>query len=506
MKRIAPLVLALWSATSFAAAPVPAAPFGNAMLLQRNTPVPVWGRADAGANVTVTFGSQTKSTTANLVTGDWSVVLDPMQADETARVMTIASGLQKTLIKDVLVGEVWICSGQSNMELPVSKTPMQQEALSTSDDGLRIRLIKRRPSDTPLTDLSGSSIWLHATPSYTPNFSAVAVAFGKALRRELKVPVGLVGAYWGGTRIEAWTPVGALPFTPSPVQTAAHQKPAALYNGMVHPWAKYAMRGMVWYQGESNCMQDDGLKYTDRMKALVGSWRQAWGREDFPICFTQIAPFRYTNLNWLPPFWDAQVAAAREIPDAFMAHTHDVGEWYDIHPINKQPVGERLARLALSRTYGVPFLNDNGPEFKALRIENGKAVISFNHAESGLLSRDGKPLGPFEIAGADGRWVFAYAEIRGDEILLSAASVQNPTQARLGMRGTLINLANGEGLPAAPFSAKVEAPLLAPVDDADLPIETLYEPLEAPVIDPVEFPEPLGAGGLPTDSVDEAVL
>jgi sialate O-acetylesterase len=298
----------------------------------------------------------------------------------------------------------------------------------------------------------------------TANFSAVAYAFGTELRKRLNVPVGLVGVYWGGTRIEAWTPAGAQPTVGSPANNAAQQRPSALYNGMVHPWKGYALRGMLWYQGESNCIQKDGALYAERMKALIGGWRAAWGQGDFPCYFVQLAPFQYVtgkpdspSEQDLPMLWDAQSKAASEIAGAAVAHTADIGNWNDIHPTNKKPVGERLARLALSRTYGVKFNDDTGPEFKSFRVENGKIAVSFDRVTSGLHTRDSQPPVGFEIAEADGSFAPATAEIQGDTIILTSPQVTKPTQVRLGwMAGVDINLVNGEGIPAFPFLSKAQ--------------------------------------------------
>jgi sialate O-acetylesterase len=448
-----------FAASTFAAAPVPADPFGDGMVLQREMKVPVWGAADPGAKVTVAFAGQTKEAQAD-DKGAWRVELDPMTASAENRVMTVASGADKTVLKEVLVGEVWLCSGQSNMEWTVAKTPLAKEAIAAKDSALRIRMAQKTPAGSPQTSVKGTA-WLHAEGKGLQDFSAVAYVFGAKLRGELKVPVGLVGSYWGGTRIEAWTPSGAEPAVPAPAQGGPHHQVSALYNGMIHPWKGYALRGALWYQGETNCIQKDGVKYADRMQALVSGWRAAWGRGDFPFYFVQIAPFNYGGFkltgDTLPEFWAVQTKAAKEIQNSGMAVTQDVGNWKDIHPTDKKPVGERLARLALSRTYGKKFTDDCGPIFASAKAQSGKVKITFDHAKSGLVARDGKPVKGFELAGADGVFVAAEARIEGGAVIVSAKSVAKPTQVRFGwLTGADINLMNGEKLPAVSFSATVE--------------------------------------------------
>ncbi|HEX7260495.1 MAG TPA: sialate O-acetylesterase [Luteolibacter sp.] len=461
------LITVFASLPALARPPHPADPFGNGMVLQRGKKVPVWGQADADAQVTVAFAGQTKTGKAD-ANGAWNVELDPMVASAQNRVMTVSSGAEKTEFKDVLVGEVWICSGQSNMEFAVYKDPVLAKEAATADDSeLRLRTMYQVPAAKPRLNILGTP-WLPCnannlkvgTPQNKGNFSAVAYVFGRQLRKELKVPVGLVEAAWGGTRIEPWTPLDATPVIPSPKGSpvdkgAPHQQPAALYHGMILPWTGYAIRGAIWYQGESNCMQQDGMLYADRMQAMVSGWRAAWKQGDFPFYFVQIAPFPY-GPGLLPVFWQAQTKAAREIPAAGMAVTQDVGNWKDIHPSNKIPVGERLARLALSRTYRVKFRDDCGPVFKSAKAAGDKVRITFDHAASGLAARDSKPLTGFEIAGADGKFVPAHATVLGGAVVVSDPQVKQPVQVRFGwIAGQDTNLMNGEKLPAVAFDAMV---------------------------------------------------
>lgn len=461
------------SAAGLAAAPRLADPFTDAMVLQRGIKVPVWGTADPGASIKLAFAGQTKETKSD-PTGAWRIELDPLTASDQNRTLTVSDGMAETKVSDVLVGEVWICSGQSNMEWSVFNDPeLAQQAATANDPALRLRTMQKVPAAAPRTNILGSP-WLPCTtenlrtncdkqpgtPQNRWGFSAVAYVFGKQLRQQLKVPVGLIETAWGGTRIEAWTPQGAAPAvppaTPHPKLGGPHQQPAALYQGMVLPWAGYAIRGAIWYQGESNCIQADGMAYADRLQAMVSGWRAAWKQGDFPFYFVQIAPFTYGG-ELLPVFWQAQTAAASRIPAAGMATTQDVGNWKDIHPKIKTPVGERLARLALSRTYRIKFRDDCGPIFKATKAKGGRVHVAFDHAASGLDSRDGKPLTGFELAGPDGVFVPAEAKVIRNTLVVTSPQVTKPAQVRFGwVQGQDTNLVNGEKLPAVSFSSKID--------------------------------------------------
>lgn len=440
------------------------------MVLQQGMKVPVWGVADPHANVTVAFAGQTQMGKAD-ATGAWRVEFKPLKASDQNRVMTLSSGADKVEIKDVLVGEVWICSGQSNMEFTIFGDPeVSVEAVKANDPALRLRTMYKVPAPQPRLNIEGSpwkpctpdnlrtgSVPTPGTPQNRIGFSSVAYVFGSKLRKELKVPVGLIEAAWGGTRIEAWTPKGAVPEVPPGATPGAHQVPSVLYQGMIQPWAGFGIRGAIWYQGESNCIQKDGLLYADRMKAMISGWRGEWKQGDFPFYFVQIAPFTYATPDLLPVFWQAQTKATAEIPATGMAVTQDVGNWKDIHPPKKTPVGERLARLALSRTYKQKFADDCGPIFKAARVEGAKVRIAFDHAASGLSASDGKPLTGFELAGADGIFQPATAESFRNTVVVSCPQVTQPQQVRYGwLMGQDPNLANGEKLPAVTFSAPVK--------------------------------------------------
>jgi sialate O-acetylesterase len=305
------------------------------------------------------------------------------------------------------------------------------------------------------------------------SFSATAYYFGRQLRRELNVPVGLIQSALGGTAIAPWQVPQEI------VQVAkghsgvhigmpGRQPPHALYNAMIAPWTGYAIRGAIWYQGESDCNPKGLPLYLDNMKTLVKGWRDVWGRseESFPFYFVQLAPYGYEPraLRYpsgaLPRMWAAQLDAAQAISNAAMAHTQDIGDLNNIHPANKQDVGARLARLALSRTYhvktqaGRPITDDSGPEFKGMEVKGNRMVVSFNNAKSGLTTRDGRPPALFEVAGEDGKFEPAAATLAGETVVLTSDKVATPSQVRFGWSNVAEpNLMNGDKLPAASFRA-----------------------------------------------------
>ncbi|HEU5222532.1 MAG TPA: sialate O-acetylesterase [Candidatus Lumbricidophila sp.] len=445
-------------------------PFDDRMVLQRGIPVPIWGAAAPGADVVVQFADQRASTRAES-DGSWWVILDPMPANAEDRPLTVTSDADEITVADVVVGDVWLTSGQSNMERSFYFDPaLAAQAHETDDPLLRLRIMTQRPADVPQRDIEGSP-WMRCTAealradngrvrdvedpnAVAPGFSAVSYAFGRRIRAEVGVPVGLVSASWGGTRIEAWTPPGASPDVPAPATDEPHQQRSALFQGMLAPWVGYGLSGALWYQGETNIMQGDGATYTDRTVALVSAWRDAWAQGAFPFYFVQLAPYTYENS--LPEFWQAQLRAVAAVGNSGMAVTQDIGDWDDIHPLTKVPVGERLARLALSRHYGVPTIDDSGPIFAGAKREGSVVRCRFEFAESGLHSSDGEPLAGFELA-AGGEFVPAQAETIGNELFVRADGVHHPSQVRFAwVTGQDTNVVNGAGLPMVAFSAAVE--------------------------------------------------
>ena len=485
--------------------------FGDHMVLQQQQPNPVWGWDTPGTKIAVSFAGQNYSTTAG-EDGKWTVKLAPLPANAAPQTLTISGSTQRE-IQDVLIGEVWLCSGQSNMEMGIGMVQDGAKEIAAANfPNLRLMMVPNLWKPEPMADMAGT--WKVCTPENIAaggwnGFSAAGYFFGRELHRKLNVPVGLIDADWGGTRIESWTPpegfaaVPALSYLNTAVQlgdprTGAHkqklerflgeteqwlaaartalnnsfivpamptyppellpphelQNPTALYNGMIHPVQHFGIRGAIWYQGESN--NGEGMLYAEKMKALVGGWRKLWGEGDFPFLFAQIAPYNYgSRPEQLSELWEAQTSAAREIPNAGMAVINDIGNLKDIHPKNKQEVGRRLALLALARTYAQREVIYSGPTFQTLAIEGDTLRVRFDHADGGLTSRDGQPLNWFEIMDADeGGFVKAAARIEGASVVLSSPEVHHPVAMRFAWSQVAEpNLMNGAGLPAGAFRA-----------------------------------------------------
>lgn len=436
--------------------------FGSHMVLQRDAKLPVWGWADAGEEVTVQLGDEKQTATAD-ADGKWSVKLSERKAGGPHR-MTV-TGNNKIELQDILIGEVWVCSGQSNMEWRVAVSDHPKEEIAAAKyPKIRLFHVQRRPSLKPIDDAEVE--WKACTPQSIPSFTAVGYFFGRKLHKELDVPVGLIQSAWGGTRIEPWTPpvgfeqvekLGGIakmvkerdPDGKKPNQ----QQPSVLYNGMVHHLVPFAIRGAIWYQGESN--RGEGMLYYEKMKALIGGWRSVWKQGDFPFLFVQLAPYRYRGDELaLPGIWEAQTAALK-IKNTGMAVTTDIGNVNDIHPRNKQDVGKRLALWALANTYEKKDLVFSGPLYKSMAVEENRVRVKFDHVGGGLESRDGKPLSHFEVAGADGVFRKATAKIDDGEVIVSSDAVAKPTSVRFGWHQLAEpNLMNKAGLPASPFIAK----------------------------------------------------
>ena len=461
--------------------------FGDNMVLQQNQPVPVWGWAAPGTVVEVKFSGQTGSTRAD-VTGRWEIRLSRLRASRAPADLTVEasdnSGTKSVKVcTNILVGEVWLCSGQSNMEKPIGHQPGQkpvfnagQELAAADYPDIRIFQVGKTLSATPRDDLEKFHGWQECSSNTLDgvSFSAAAYFFGREIHTNLDVPVGLIESSWGGTRIEPWTPPAGFEAVPSLASFAvppagtnkiSNTRPMAIYNAMIAPLAGFAMRGALWYQGESNLMvgtnSTEYLDYADKMAALVGGWRRIWGEGNFPFYFVQIAPFKYhggkivrvPSAESLPEFWTIQSRAARRIKNTGLVVTTDlVDNLNDIHPRDKQDVGHRLALLALNKTYGEKNLVCSGPVFRAMKISGNRVVLKFDNAGGGLMSRDGQPLTWFTIAGADGQFVPAVASIAGDTVEVSAAGIEKPVAVRFAWNeAAQSNFCNAAGLPAEPF-------------------------------------------------------
>lgn len=427
--------------------------FGDNMVIQRDMPVPVWGWADKGEEVTVSLGTQSRSAKAG-DDGRWNVLLPYYQAGGPLEMTVKGTSGSSVVFKNVLVGEVWVCSGQSNMEKPIGIHPGQkpcpnyeQEIASANYGNIRLLEVPPKRSAEPVKNPNVQ--WLVCSPKTIVikrggghGFSACAYFFGRELHKELKVPIGLISANVSGTRCEPWTPA---------VDDGKH-KPV-FFNGLIHPLVPFAIRGVIWYQGESN--MGDGMKYFPKMKQLIEGWRKAWGQGDFPFYFVQLPP--YGAGSGLPVIREAQ-RATLSLPNTGMAVTIDIGSYPDCHCPNKQDAGKRLALWALAKDYGRKDLVYSGPLYKSMTVEGNKIRIAFDHVGGGLTTRDGaEELSCFEIAGAEKNFVPATARIDGATVLVSSPSVAQPVAVRCAWDDKSVpNLMNKECLPATTFST--EAP------------------------------------------------
>lgn len=442
---------------------------GNNMVLQTGKPVPVWGYASPGENIAVTFREQTKKATADAA-GHWMVMLNAMKVSSVPATMKI-TGSNTIELENILVGEVWICSGQSNMEYTMrknSKVVKTDSSLNSPVDELqhaknpliRIFLVTSKNLQKPDPAHSG---WSIAKDSALRSFSAAGYFFAKELFDNLHVPIGVISSAVPGSAIEPWlsgtiTNLAELSVNqPKPIINEA--TPGKFFPNMVQPLAPFAIKGFLWYQGETNCFQNESLEYTYKMQALINGWRKLWKDNSLPFYYVQIAPFFYSKSagkypltsETLPKFWEAQILASN-IPNTAMAVTTDLNNTpTELHPGFKWEVGRRLALIALEKNYGKKIVC-SGPVYKQKKVQKGKIVLEFTNAGTGLVSKDGKPLTAFEIAGGDGKFVPANAVIEADKIIVSSSSVPNPVNVRFEWTEMgHANLYNKEGLPAVPF-------------------------------------------------------
>lgn len=450
---------------------------GHNMVLQHEQPVPIWGWAAPGEKIAVEFAGQKKSTKAD-ATGRWEVRLAKLATSSTPATMTV-TGSDMLTLTNILVGEVWLCSGQSNMEKPIGlqqgqkPVPNYEQELATGDSYPQIRLFKAEKTlaAEPAKDVKGQWSVCSSNSLDEMKFSAAAYFFAREIAKQLEVPVGLVESAWGGTRVEPWTPPVGFEQVPAVAELAKfsagtnkldNKTTAAIYNAMVAPLKPFAIRGALWYQGESNCMDvNDGPRYADKFEALIKGWRKVWGQGDFAFYYVQLAPYNYfsnrdkprvNSPEELPMVWEAQARCLR-LPNTGMAVITDtVDNLKDIHPTNKQDVGKRLALLALNKTYGKKDVVCTGPVFKAMKVKDGEAILSFDGGGSELHCRDSQDLNFFTIAGADGKYVPASARIEGDTVVVSSPEVSEPKTVRFGWHELAQpNFFNEAGLPASPF-------------------------------------------------------
>lgn len=470
---------------------------GDHMVLQAGQPLRFWGWADPGEKVVLTLGAQRAATTAD-AEGDWLVTLPPREANKVPMAMTI-SGRNTLTIQDILIGEVWVGSGQSNMQWVVEASAGGRVEVATSYfPEIRLYLVPLVTAAHPTKVINAR--WVVCEPRTAAGFSAALYFFGREIHRTLSVPVGLIASSWGGSRIEPWIPSEAFSSAPTLApelnemkgKLAAYGKarldhvqatktwlaaaeplasegrdfpdaptppthplsdrraPTSTYNGMIRGLIPFAIRGVIWYQGESNWQ--DGMHYRDLMGGLIDGWRQLWNQGAFPFLFVQLGPYRYDDetTTRLPELWEAQTASL-EIPNTGMVVTTDIATADDQHSPSKQEVGRRLALWALAKTYGKE-LAYSGPLFESMTVEGRTIRVRFRHSAGGLISRDGQPLNWFSIAGDERRFMPATTTIDGDTVVVTAPGIDKPAAVRFGWdQVAQPNLMNKAGLPASPF-------------------------------------------------------
>lgn len=443
--RFLALAALLISSVSLAHAEVkPNGLFTDNMVLQREKKVPVWGTAADDEAVTVSIGDQKVETKAK--EGRWSVELAPLKAGGP-HLLTI-SGSNKIELKNVLVGEVWLAGGQSNMEWSVNSSENPKEvAAASANDQIRLFTVPRNAQDKPTYEVKGN--WNVCGPETVGKFSAVAYHFGAALQKKLGVPVGLISSNWGGTPAQRWTAKEVLESNP---ELAGYAKGKSdLYNGMIHPLLPFALRGAIWYQGESNAGQ--AHRYRTLFPAMIKNWRDDFKQGDFPFLLVQLAPYQAISPEPQESSWaelrEAQLLATR-LPNVGMAVITDIGNEKDIHPKPKQPVGERLALAARAIAYGEK-IEHTGPLFDSLTVKGNEAHVKFKNVGEGLVAKGDKLTG-FTIAGEDHKFYNAEAKIVGDTVVVTSDKVGKPVAVRFGWANfPVVNLWNKDGLPASPF-------------------------------------------------------
>ena len=469
--------------------------FNDNMVLQRDIPVPIWGEANPNEKITVKFKGQEKSAIAG-ADGKWVIRLEPLSASAEASRLTVTDGKAQKEFNNVAVGEVWICSGQSNMQSSFDYLKITEEV---------------EGADYPLIRLNNDGDkWAVCTAQNLKDFSCVAYYFGLNLWNELKIPVGLINISRGCSSIETWMTPCSLETNDSMVdgngwnlldemekfqrfhsnydkcgdaekervflehcqskysfarnylgkdgkpETDKHKdilfhmtliKPAYLYNTLVAPIIPFGIRGAIWYQGETNA---DETGYAQKQQILIESCRKLWGQCDFPFYIVQVAPFK--EYLKLPEFWLEQYDAVRKVSKSGIVSTVDIGDINECHPFNKRDVGKRLALLALQDTYGRKDIVASGPTYKSLKVDGSKVLVEFDHLGTGLTTKDGLPPNWFEVAGSDKKFVKAEATIQGDTVVFNSP-MANPVYVRYSWNYIAEpNLRNQEGIPAFPFN------------------------------------------------------
>ncbi len=465
--------------------------FSDHAVLLSGASVPIWGWADAGEKVEVSFAGQTKSATPD-AKGKWMVRLDALKADAKPQELTV-KGKNSLTVQDVLVGEVWLGSGQSNMALRVSQANDFEKEKGAADlPQVRMFTVASGPSAKAEEDCKGS--WAVCSPETVGSFSATLYFFGREIHKELSVPTGLIHSSVGGTPIESWISPEVQPAspaqgkkpaadtkaeglkakreqalekrkkaakTPAEADKLAPQTPpvaavkpnnkggvGGLFNGKIAPLIPYAIRGGLWYQGEANTAEGKGQLYQRQLTLLVTDWRKRWGSE-FPFAWVQLPNFKRPGNGW--PLVREAMLKTLTLPKTGMAITIDIGEETNIHPKNKQEVGRRLSLWALGEVYGKKVPSISGPLPAGYEVKGEKIVLKFSHTDGGLAAKSGELRG-FMIAGSDKQWKPATATIAGDTVIVSNPEIAKPVAVRYAWQDWPdCNLFNGAGLPASPF-------------------------------------------------------
>ncbi len=443
---------------------------GDNMVVQQKSQLKLWGWSDAGKKVKVKASWSSENYKLGCDhDGRWEVWIPTPDGSNASHEIWIDDG-ERHIIRNVLIGDVWLCSGQSNMEMPVKGFRGQpvfgsNDAIIDASKKLPIRMftVKRDCSKAPKEELEGS--WLEHESHNVGNFSAAAYFFALQLQEVLDMPIGVISASWSASKIQPWMDKAALKDF-SEIDWAVldgeinspTQMPTVLFNAMIHPLKDVAIKGVIWYQGESNSANPE--LYSRLFKAWVEQWRRFFNNEQMPIYYTEIAPYQShdkDDIN-LALFREEQLASMQSITNVGMAFTSDLGNEKCIHPPFKKEVGQRLAYWALAHTYGLKGISYCGPVFQKYVKTNNRIQVYFEHAENGLYPEN-EPLKGFEIAGADGKFIPANAEILGGSSRVNVwnDSIAEPCEVRYGFKNYMItNLANTEGLPAAAFRLKVE--------------------------------------------------
>ncbi|QTE24446.1 sialate O-acetylesterase [Polaribacter cellanae] len=427
------------------------------MVLQQKSEATIWGWTTVPNEEIVVTGSwNNKSIAVKAYQGIWSLKLPTPIAGGPYKI-TI-KGHEKHVLKNVLIGEVWLCSGQSNMEWTPSNgiDNAAEEIKNSTYSNIRFFTVPKHTSNYPQDNSYGE--WKESSPETMKNFSAIGYFFGRKLHKKLGIPIGLINSSWGGTNIEVWIPKDVIKQAPALIKSMEkvseqswwpHYEGVA-YNAMIYPLKNFNIAGTIWYQGESN--RTNAAYYHQAFSMMINSWRDDW-KKDFPFYFAEIAPFNYNSKTNIEAalIREAQLKTMQTVKNTGMVVTNDIGNLKNIHPSNKQEVGRRLALWAMAKTYGVKNIGFSSPIFKSLKIENKKAIITFDFVGEGLKLK-GKEAKEFFIAGEDRKFYPAKAKIKGDKVELRSNKVKKPVAVRFAFTETAQpNLYNSYGLPAAAF-------------------------------------------------------